>query len=162
MSGRHEDAPTADAAAGWSGLPVRQAVVVPADAVRTFDVLVRDIGAWWPVAGYSLGGRRVVDVRLDGRVGGTLVEVWDDGSEHAWGEVLAWDPPRGFTTTWVVTQVPTEVELRVRPLGPGLSRVEVEHRGWQGLDDAGAGRGSYETGWVLVLDRLRQHLDVGR
>jgi hypothetical protein len=34
------------------------------------------------------------------------------------------------------TPAPTEVELMFTPLGPALTRVAVEHRGWEALDDA--------------------------
>ncbi|WP_249670544.1 MULTISPECIES: SRPBCC domain-containing protein [Cellulomonas] len=143
--------------------PVRQAVTVRADQAATFDVLVNEIGAWWPVTGFSLGGPRVRDVHLDGRAGGLLVERWDDGTQHPWGEVLVWDPPRRLVTSWLVTATSTEVELRVLALGPGLCRVEVEHRGWEALEpsQAQAGRASYRDGWPVVLGRLRDHVQAG-
>ena len=37
--------------------------------------------------------------------------------------------------TWQMTPVPTEIELRFKALGPALTRVEVEHRGWEALSD---------------------------
>ncbi|MCM0638310.1 SRPBCC domain-containing protein [Cellulomonas wangsupingiae] len=142
--------------------PLGQAVTVRADQATTFEVLVRDIGAWWPVTGFSLGGARVRGVHLEGGAGGLLVERWDDGTQHAWGEVLVWDPPHRLVLSWHVTGVPTEVELRVLALGPGLCRVEVEHRGWEALEPTPAPtvRATYRDGWPVVLGRLRDHVEA--
>ena len=52
-----------------------------------------------------------------------------------WGEVLAWEPPGRFAMSWKMTPVPTEVELTFQALGPALTRVSVEHRGWEALSD---------------------------
>ena len=56
-----------------------------ADVTRTFDVFVREIGAWWPVEPFSSGGDRVRDVSMERRLGGQVVETWDDGTAHVWG-----------------------------------------------------------------------------
>ncbi len=58
--------------------------------------------------------------------------------------------------TWEVFSAVTDVELTFRPLGPALTRVEVEHRGWERLSDADcaaliAGPRGYETGWATIL-----------
>jgi hypothetical protein len=151
--------------------PVRRSTTVRADVARTFDVFVREIGAWWPVEPFSRGGERVRDVRVDRRLGGAVVEVWDDGTTQTWGELAMWDPPHGFTMSWLLTPVPTEVELTFRPLGPGLTRVEVEHRGWERmtgeqLDAAcalpeGYLGGSYHRGWGILLDAFAEHVGSG-
>ena len=38
--------------------------------------------------------------------------------------------------TWLVTGTATEVELTFTALGPALTQVAVEHRGWEALSDA--------------------------
>ena len=43
----------------------------------------------------------------------------------------------------------TEVEVRFSPEGPG-ARVELEHRGWDRIEDA-SGRDNYSAGWDVVL-----------
>ncbi|WP_019136968.1 SRPBCC domain-containing protein [Cellulomonas massiliensis] len=148
--------------------PVRRATTVRAGRDRTFDVFVRELGAWWPVTPFSRGEGRVRDVRLERRAGGLVTEHWDDGTVHAWGELLAWDPPRGFTMAWRLTPEPTEVELRFLELGPSLTRVEVEHRGWERLSDEQLGAacalpegyagGSFDRGWGIVLDAFARRV----
>ena len=71
-----------------------------------------------------------------------------------WGELLAWEPPARFVMTWTMTPVPTEVELSFAALGPALTRVTVEHRGWEALSDAQLAEdcalpGGYASGGLL-------------
>ncbi len=144
--------------------PVRQSVVVRAPRRRTFETFVRTIGAWWPVQPFSAGKDQVRDVTVECRAGGRVYETWADGTEVTWGELLAWEPPERFVMTWRMTPAPTKVELTFAALGPRLTRVAVEHRGWEALTDAQLGEdcalpggytgGSYSAGWALILGRL--------
>jgi hypothetical protein len=146
--------------------PVRQATTVRSDQAHTFDTFVRTIGVWWPVTPFSRGGDRVRDVTIEPCEGGRVYETWDDGSESDWGRILAWDPPRRFLMSWENTPVATEVELSFRALGPALTRVAVEHRGWEGLTPeqlaadcampGGYAAGRYVMGWVRILGRFAE------
>jgi hypothetical protein len=136
--------------------PIRQSTVVRSDVAHTFDAFVRTIGAWWPVQTHSMGQERVAGVVFERELGGRIYETWDDGGESTWGHVLAWDPPNGFTMTWDILPGETEVQLSFRALGPALTRVEVEHRGWERLTDEQfaqlpTARGGYSEGWKLIL-----------
>ena len=151
--------------------PVRQATTVRSDQAHTFDTFVATIGVWWPVTPFSRGGDRVRDVTIERHAGGRVYETWDDGTEADWGRILVWDPPDRFVMTWENTPVATEVELSFRALGPALTRVSVEHRGWEALTPeqlgedcalpGGYARGSYSTGWVRILARFADTLGRG-
>lgn len=141
--------------------PVRQATLVRSDVGHTFDVFVRTMGVWWPVQPFSAGGDRVRDVTVEPEVGGRVYETWADGTTCVWGELLAWQPPRLFCMTWTMTPKPTEVELTFTALGPKLTRVAVEHRGWEAMTDeelsrdcalpGGYASGGYSIGWSRIL-----------
>jgi hypothetical protein len=143
--------------------PVRQATVVRSDIGHTFDVFVRTIGVWWPVQ-FSAGGDKVRDITIEPAPGGRVYETWRDGTVVHWGELLSWDPPNGFTMTWTGTPAVTEVELAFTALGPLMTRVTVEHRGWEALSDAqlsedcalpgGYAGGAYSTGWTTILSHF--------
>ena len=145
--------------------PIRQATLVRSDAGHTFDVFVSTIGQWRPLRPFSAGQDRVRDVVFERRTGGRVYETWDDGTTVAWGELRAWDPPQRFVMSWEMTPAITEVELRFRALGPALTRVEVEHRGWEALAEADLGEdcalpggyagGSFAQGWTTILDHVR-------
>ncbi len=144
--------------------PVRQSTLVRSDVAHTFDTFVRTIGSWWPVQPYSAGKDRVRDLTIEPRLGGRVYETWDDGTEIDWGALLAWEPPERFVMTWTNTPAPTEVELSFRPLGPALTRVSVEHRGWEALTaeqlrqdcahPGGYSGGAYVRGWGEILGRM--------
>ena len=144
--------------------PVRQSVMVRSNRQHTFDTFVRTLGTWWPVTPFSAGQDRVRTVTFERRVGGRIYETWEDGTEVDWGEVLAWEPPARFVMSWNMTPAPTEIELTFTELGPDLTRVAVEHRGWERLTQEQIERdcvlpggylgGSYEKGWALILGRL--------
>jgi Activator of Hsp90 ATPase homolog 1-like protein len=144
--------------------PVRQSVVVRSDRQHTFDTFVRTIGVWWPVTPFSAGQEQVRDVTFGRRPGGRVYETWQDGTELDWGAVLRWEPPECFAMTWNMTSLATEVELTFAELGPVLTRVAVEHRGWERLTDeqlaedcalpGGYLGGSYTKGWARILGCL--------
>ncbi|MEV4757875.1 SRPBCC domain-containing protein [Micromonospora sp. NPDC049559] len=141
--------------------PINQSTLVRSGAAHTFEVFVATIGSWWPLRPFSAGQDRVREVVFERHVGGRLYETWTDGTTVTWGDVLAWEPPRRFVITWEMTPATTEVELRFKPLGPALTRVEVEHRGWEALAEADLGAdcalpggyasGSYAAGWRTIL-----------
>ncbi len=150
--------------------PVRQSTIVRSDVDHTFEAFVRMIGAWWPVDPLSVGKGRVRDVTVEQRLGGRVYETWDDGNTVDWGEVVVWSPPGRLVMTWVHTPAPTEVELAFTALGPGLTRVTVEHRGWEHLTEeqlredcaapGGYRSGAYSTGWALALERFARSVDL--
>jgi len=141
--------------------PVRQSTIVRSDVRHTFDVFVATIGVWWPVDPFSAGKDLIRDIVIEQRAGGRVYESWADGTEVDWGALLVWDPPARFVMTWNQTPVPTEVELRFAALGPALTRITVEHRGWEALTDeqlaqdcalpGGYSGGSYSAGWAQIL-----------
>src|SRR5450755_1044608 len=116
--------------------PIRQATIVRSDLAHTFDAFVRTIGSWWPVCPFSAGRERVRDITIEPRPAGRVYETWDDGTVVAWGELLAWEPPARFVMSWMGTPAATEVEFTFTALGPALTRVTVEHRGWELLTEA--------------------------
>jgi uncharacterized protein YndB with AHSA1/START domain len=140
--------------------PVEQAVTVRSGVEHTFDVFVRRIADWWPTHSHSQGLERVVRVVFEEEVGGRVYEVRDDGSEATWGTVLAFERPRRFRITWDNLPTGTEVEVTFRPLGPALTRVDLEHSGWERLsmDEVArtTRRGSYDTGWSMILGLFLQ------
>jgi uncharacterized protein YndB with AHSA1/START domain len=139
--------------------PVIATVTVHCEISHAFEVFTAGIGAWWPVAGHSLGGRdRVADVVLEPRLGGRLYERWHDGRDAPWGDVVAWEPPERLVVTWQPNpESPgaTEVEVLFEATAPATTTVRLVHRGWERLGAAAADRRSnYEADWPGVLARF--------
>jgi len=135
--------------------PVRKTILVGGSPERAFAVFTEEIGAWWPVATHSVGEERAARAACEGGVDGRFYEIGRDGSEHEWGHILVWDPPRRLVTTWDPAHrgAETQIEVRFTPEGAG-TRVDLEHRGWEALGElAGPLRSSYSArdGWTEVL-----------
>ena len=149
--------------------PVRQSTTVAATRTHTFATFTGRLAEWWPLDPFSYGGSaRIATVTLDSRVGGGVVEHWDDGTSRPWGTLLTWNPPAGFSMTWAVTGEPTEIELSFISLQDRLTRVDLEHRGWERLTTqqveaacalpGGYAGGAFDQGWSVILTAFKEHL----
>ncbi len=144
--------------------PVCRSTLVRSGVEHTFEVFVRTIGVWWPRQPYSMGGDRVRDVTLEPHLDGRVYETWDDGTVREWGRLLAWQPPHRLVMSWICSPAVTEVELTFTALGPALTRVAVEHRGWEALSaeqlaadcaqPGGYAAGGFDRGWATILAAL--------
>ena len=140
--------------------PLVFTVAVPQSVDDAFKLFTEKVGTWWPKATHSIGEDRAADVIFDGREEGRLYERLDDGTEHTWGEVLAWDPPHRFVITWHPSPEPvamTEVEVTFTAIDADSTTVQLTHRDWQRLGDVAAvTRDNYSNGWVGVLARYTE------
>jgi uncharacterized protein YndB with AHSA1/START domain len=141
---------------------IRKSITVEAEPERAFRLFTEGISRWWPLETHSVHAHETEAVVLEPQVGGRFYERSASGGTAAWGEVLECDPPRLVRFTWhpgYESGAPaTEVEVRFRPDGDG-TRVELEHRGWERLPDAGrAMERSYDEGWDYVLGRFAAHV----
>jgi Activator of Hsp90 ATPase homolog 1-like protein len=135
--------------------PVRRAVTVERPLEDAFRVFTEGLGTWWPVATHSIAEDAVETVVMEGSVGGRLYERTTGGTENDWGRMLVWEPPRRVAFEWHITGTPTEVEVRFTAEGD-RTRVDLEHRGFERLEDGEARRESYNNGWVTVLGRYAE------
>ncbi|UPK74999.1 SRPBCC family protein [Nocardioidaceae bacterium SCSIO 66511] len=110
----------------------------------------------------------IAETVFEPRVGGHVYDRGVDGSVCAWADVLAYEPPSRFVISWRINpqwQLETapermsEIEVRFTEIGPGRTRVDLEHRnldrhgvGWEHARSALDGEG----GWPLYLQRYQQ------
>jgi uncharacterized protein YndB with AHSA1/START domain len=141
-------------------------VTVPARPDRAFAVFVDEVGAWWPLAGFSVGGASssvAFERDPDGRAT-RLVETLADGGSADWGTVTRWDPPHSLAFTWhpgEQADAATRVEVTFTPDGDATV-VALTHSGWEARADGGAARTRYGTGWKLVLQPFAEHAAATR
>lgn len=133
--------------------PIRLEATVGKSAEEAFTHFTGRMTAWWPMQRFTFGPGRSHEVLMEPFVGGRFYERYTDGEEFTIGEVLAWDPPHRVVFTWRGRwTVPTEVTVRFESQGPSLTRVEVEHAGWERLGEVGLDRrNEYSNGWPAVL-----------
>jgi uncharacterized protein YndB with AHSA1/START domain len=134
--------------------PVRKEITVDAAPEKAFEAFTDRIGSWWPHDSHSIAGEHTADVILEGKEGGRLYEVVDDGTRHEWGTVVTWDPPRRLVLSWYVGRSPdifTEIEVQFAP-ERNKTKVSLEHRHWERLGATAAEtRDQYDGGWDIVL-----------
>jgi uncharacterized protein YndB with AHSA1/START domain len=135
---------------------IEKSILVKRPPAAAFHHFTSDIGKWWPLReGLTFGGERAHEIFLEPRVGGRFFERFRDGEEFEIGKVTAYDPPARVAFSWKQPgwDAATEVEVRFRAEGDG-TRVELEHRGWEALGEAGRkSRDGYASGWDLPLSR---------
>jgi uncharacterized protein YndB with AHSA1/START domain len=136
---------------------IRKSIFVKRAPDAAFRIFTAQIGAWWPLGeGVSFGGERADQLVLETRTGGRFYERYKDGEEYEVGRVLAFEPPTRVVFSWRAPtwSAATEVEVRFAPEADG-TRVSLEHRGWEALDEATRARNTgYANGWDLILSRF--------
>jgi uncharacterized protein YndB with AHSA1/START domain len=132
---------------------IRKSVTVNVPVEQAFRAFTDDIASWWPLDTHSYGGEKARAAVFEGREGGRVYERQEDGTEADWAEVIAWEPPNRFLLDWKIC--PSEVEVRFTDEGGDVTRVELEHRGWDRAGEgAAAMRENYAGGWDHVLGKF--------
>lgn len=135
--------------------PVRKTRRLPLEPEAAFELFTHGMATWWPLETHSIAGDDAVGIRFEGHVGGRVVEIDAGGAEHAWADVLTWDPPDRVVLCWhptVELVAATTVEVRF-VLDPEGCRLVLEHRDWEEFGESlGAElRAGYDPGWDVVL-----------
>ena len=129
--------------------PVRREVLVAAAPERAFDLFTGRIGAWWPLARFSVFEQDNDVVFEEGR----LIERAADGRESVWGTVTEWDPPGSLGFTWhpgYGEEQSTDIRVTFEATGPE-TLVTLVHTGWERMTDPFASAEEYGNGWPSVL-----------
>lgn len=114
--------------------------VVDASPAHAFDVWTGRIATWWPPS-HTVSGDPA-SITIEPRAGGLVVEAGAHGTEHTWGEVLAWEPPGRLRLLWHLffdRDEATEVDVRFLAES-GHTRVRIEQTGWDRLGHTGPPR----------------------
>ena len=121
---------------------------------HAFDVWAARTSLWWP-ADHTVSGEDELAIVIEPYVGGRIYERTASGREEPWGEVLLWEPPHRLGYRWHLRADladATEVEIVFAPVGPALTEVRIEHRGWERLGARGdAWRERNRRGWETLL-----------
>jgi hypothetical protein len=143
--------------------PLRVSFEVACSAEHAFDVWTSGISRWWP-PDHTVTGQADLIV-LQAEVGGRIYERTAEGVEHDWGEVTVWEPPTQLSYLWHLRRDradATEVEVRFLAQGTAVTRVEIEHRGWDRLGAEGKQwREQNRAGWRTLLPHFQAAVSKG-
>jgi uncharacterized protein YndB with AHSA1/START domain len=138
--------------------PLHLTFEVACSVRHAFTVWTSGMGTWWP-ADHTVTAERGLRVVLEGRPGGRIYERTTSGTEHEWGEVTVWEPPRLLAYSWFLRTDradATDVTVRFSPLDADRTRVDIEHSGWERLGGRGsAWRERNLGGWSTLLPHYR-------
>ncbi|WP_329002667.1 SRPBCC domain-containing protein [Kribbella sp. NBC_00709] len=135
--------------------PLVKSIVVPVGVERAFEAFTAETSAWWPLFSHSVGEAAASEVRMEGAVGGRIVEYGAEGELATWGTVSDWDPPTTVGFSWHPGGDPAEagqVTVTFTPTGDG-TEVQLVHAGWERRGDGARARVGYDTGWDYVLGK---------
>jgi len=134
--------------------PLTLSFRVACPPAHAFDVWTARTSLWWP-ADHTVSGEDDLEIVIEPRVGGRILERSASGREEIWGEVLVWEPPRRLAYLWHLRADradATEVEIVFTPDGDGATEVRIDHRGWERLGTRGdAWRDRNQRGWETLL-----------
>jgi uncharacterized protein YndB with AHSA1/START domain len=151
--------------------PVRKSIRVQASPLAAFEFFTAGIDHWWPKS-HNLGRAPIRRTVLEPFVGGRWYTELTDGSEVTVGHVRAWEPGRRLVLGWEITAqwkpeargaLASEVEVRFVPDADTHTRVEIEHRDFERMEEGGEiMRGAVENGWPGILELFAQGLSAAR
>jgi len=138
--------------------PIELEFSLDCSAEHAFDVWTCRAQMWWP-SEHTVSRDPSVAVTFEPRAGGRIFERTPDGTEHDWGEVLAWEPPGRLRYTWRIATEPenaTEVEISFTAEGD-RTLVKIRHDGWGRLGSFGAEwRHANRLGWAGTIPAYRR------
>jgi uncharacterized protein YndB with AHSA1/START domain len=145
---------------------IRKTIEVNVPIQRAFDVFASRMGDWWHKEHSIAVGTKQKDVVIEPRAGGRWYEVGVDGSEHQWGHVIAYDPPRRLLLAWQLTRefafdptFETPVEISFEEIAGG-TRVTLEHRELERMGiGADATLESMDGGWGFLLELFKAEVE---
>ena len=139
--------------------PLEIAFTVECSPPHAFEVWAQRTSLWWPHT-HSWSGEPGLRVTFEPREGGRIYERAADGTEHDWGEVVAWEPPHRLVYLWHLMfdrADATEVEVSFAPEAEAATTVTIVHRGWERLGAEGpVRRERNRQGWAGVTGPYRQ------
>lgn len=137
--------------------PLEVDLVVSAPPAHAFELWTARTALWWP-ASHTISGNpgRIV---FEPTTGGRIYEQGPDGTEHPWGEIVAFEPPRRLSYWWHLffdRAEATLVEVTFDPVPDG-TRVRLVQSGWDTLGDQGRPRRDRTaTAWSHITQLFHQ------
>ena len=138
--------------------PITKTIEVPCGQQEAFTVFVEQMGSWWPLSHFSMSaqtGSSAKTLRVESKLGGRIVEVATDETEHHWGTFRAYDPYGSFSMDFHMGLPPCEsrVEVTFTVVETERTRVVLTHSNWEAYGDmADMMISGYGKGWGAIFE----------
>mgnify|MGYP000170968704 CR=1 FL=1 len=139
--------------------PIVKSIDVPCPQAMAFDVFIKDMATWWPMTKFSvsaMGGFKAKGLKVDAKLGGTIVEVSFDGVEHLWGTITAFNPYDSVLMDFHIGrpgEPMSNLEITFQALGEKSTRVKLTQTNWEAFGEKAPWmRDGYFKGWAVIFD----------
>jgi hypothetical protein len=140
--------------------PIINTIEVPCGQEQAFKVFTTEMHAWWPLDKRSMSlrstGKPPKSLNVDPKLGGRIVEIDAEDTEHHWGTFRAFDPSSGLSMDMhmgLPAENASTVAVTFEAIGKDRTRVELTHSNWEAFGDmAEMMRNGYGSGWVLIFE----------
>ena len=131
---------------------------VEASPQHAFAVWTSKASIWWPRS-HTMTEDPALTIVFEPFQGGRIYERGADGSEHEWGEILVWEPPKRLDYLWHLffdRSEATEITVTFTEIEHG-SRVRLVQTGFEKLGDEIGTERRRRTGhaWLEVTGYYR-------
>jgi uncharacterized protein YndB with AHSA1/START domain len=144
----------------------RAEVVVDASPQEAFRIFTDEIGLWWRRdTPYWNDPERGLTIRIEPRVGGRFIEVYDleSGTGLEVGRVTVWEPGKRLGLTWTQVGWPdgvsTDIEVSFETAEEG-TLVRLEQTGFERVPDAEKYVPGYDAGWKELLGWFAERVNA--
>ncbi len=145
--------------------PIIRSIEVPCSQEKAFGIFLEGMDNWWPLERFSvsiMSGGTAKGLRVDAQVGGKIVEIGPDDTEHLWGTIKVYDPHHYVSMDFHINHPDykeTEgfyslVEIRFTALAADRTRVELTQSNWEAFGEMAEGLyGGYGGGWTMIFEQ---------
>jgi uncharacterized protein YndB with AHSA1/START domain len=135
---------------------------------RDLDVPVEEVWTAWTDEASAIQWLAPA-ARIEPKLGGIFELFWEPGNPSGTGTPgstistiteeymlrFGWKGPPQFASLINGPPLATRVTARFQPLGPGRTRLRIEHEGWEDGEPWTEARGWHERMWADALARLK-------
>jgi len=141
---------------------VEQNILIAANPERVWQALTGEISRWWTPP-YLRDAGRASGLVMEPRVGGRLMEPWDDQGVAGYliGHVVEWLPPQRLACTWMEkawSGISTFVSVELTQEGQN-TRVSLLHQGFERLPDGAMQSAGFSEGWAELLNHCKAYVE---
>lgn len=140
--------------------PIVKTIEVPCGQEKAFKVFVNDMGSWWPLDERSMSkkdGQSAKSLNVEAKLGGKIVEISDDDTEHFWGTFKTFNPHDSVSMNFHMGMPPENaslVEVEFTALGAEQTRVQLTQSNWEAFGDfAEMVYKGYVSGWIIIFEK---------
>lgn len=140
--------------------PIVKTIEVPCGQEKAFGVFVSEMGSWWPLEQRSMSlmqtGTPAKSLEVEPKLGGRIVEIGSDDTEHHWGTIKSYDPFSAMSMDFhmgLPAETASLVEVTFTVVDADRTRVELTQSNWEAFGDmAEMMYNGYVSSWRLIFE----------